>query len=81
MEERRGEAGRRREDRGEEPVGVREAAWQRENREGARSGRSGVAWVDTESRSEGVDSQMRTNDPDLWKAERKGGRLPLAALI
>jgi hypothetical protein len=33
-----GEAGRRREDRGEEPVGVREAARWRENREGATEG-------------------------------------------
>ena len=42
-----GEARWRREDRGEELVGVREAARRRENREGAQSGRSGAAWVDT----------------------------------
>jgi hypothetical protein len=76
-----GEARWRREDRGEELVGVREAARRRENREGAQSGRSGAAWVDTKSRSDGADSQMRTDDPDLWKAKRKRDRLPLAALI
>ena len=79
MEERQGEVGQRREDHDEEPVGVREAARRRENREGVRSGRSGAA--PTESRSDSADSLMRTNDPDLWKAERKRGRLPLAALI
>ena len=44
----------------------------------ARAARkAGAAWVDTESRTDGADSHKLTDDPDLWKAERKGGRLPL----
>jgi hypothetical protein len=75
----RGEAGRWREDCGERPVGC----GRRRDRGGTIGTvthverKAGVAWVDTESQTDGADSQRLTDDPDLWKAERKGGRLPL----
>jgi hypothetical protein len=82
------EAGRRREDRGEGPVGVREAAQQREGcSRGAEGwgrrgwtgggvggvGGLGAAWVDRHERT--VQIQL-TDDSDLLEAERKKAGYP-----
>jgi hypothetical protein len=79
----RREGGRQREDRGEGLVGCeRRRGRGRTEKEGCSRGAEGrgVAWVDTESRTNGADSQRLMDDPDLWKAERKGDRLSSCSL-